>query len=226
MLTRNLTDTTIDTDCERCLSAIKAKPAIVIGTGPSLARDAEDVRRLKAEGKALLFGINNTFTDFDLDVWIACDPAWHNFYGQVTGDFDKWHWDEGICERYGYQHIDGVWLPGLSTDRTKLSLGHSSGWQALNLAVHYGCDPICLVGFDMSYRSYEPRHYFSGLSDVAGEYPEPLRKQSAFAKKDGTGLLYDYANIAKQDGLPTIINCTMRSAMKWFPIKPLRRVIP
>jgi hypothetical protein len=195
--------------------------AIVIGTGPSLADDAEYVRELKRQGRVALFGINNTYKDFDLDVWIACDPKWHEHYGQVEGPFSKWHWDKDICERYGYRYIEGVWLDGLSLDPTKLSLGHSSGWQALNLAVLNGHDPICLVGYDMTYREGEPRHYFDDLSELNGEYPPELRKWSLFDKPDRTGLLYDYKHIAEQEGLPTIINCTVRSAMKWFPIRSL-----
>jgi hypothetical protein len=196
---------------------------VVIGTGPSLSDVADELRQLKAAGRVKLFGINNTYKDFDLDVWIACDPTWHAHYGQVRGGFDKWHWSRDICETYGYKFVEGVWLDGLSLDKTKLSLGHSSGWQALQLAVHYGCDKILLVGYDMTYREGESRHYFS-LSDVKGEYPAPLRKWSLFDKPDKTGLLYNYKNIADQCNrgeLPPIINCTPRSAMHWFPIMPL-----
>jgi len=200
---------------------------VVIGTGPSLSDVADELRQLKAAGRVKLFGINNTYKDFDLDVWIACDPTWHAHYGQVCGDFDKWHWDAEICHKYGYEFVSGVWLDGLSLDKTKLSLGHSSGWQALQLAVHYGCDKILLVGYDMTYREGESRHYFS-LSDVKGEYPEPLRKWSLFDKPDKTGLLYNYKHIADQcerGELPPIINCTPRSAMHWFPIMPLTEAI-
>jgi hypothetical protein len=202
--------------------------AIIIGTGPSLASQAAGVLRLKAAG-ARLFGVNNTHQDFPLDAWIACDPAWHRHYGQVRGDFDKWHWDKGICQRYGYRYIKGLRNPdgsvlegrGLSLDPNCITLGHSSGWQALNLAVLYGCSPILLVGYDMTYRDGEPRHYFGDLSDVDGEYPQPLRKYSLFDKPNGTGLLHDYRDIAQQPGLPPIINCTPRSAMRWFPMGEL-----
>ena len=200
-------------------------PGVVIGTGPSLAAVADDLRYFRSQDKIRLFGINNTFNDFDLDCWIACDPAWHDFYGKIEIDCDQWHWREEICEKFGYKHIPGEWLPGLSTDRAKISFGHSSGWQALNLALHYGCNPLILVGYDMTYRENEPRHYFDGLSDAVGEYPQPIRKHSLFDKPDKTGLLYDYKNIADQvdrGELPPIINCTPGSAMRWFPIMALQ----
>jgi len=181
---------------------------VVLGTGPSLADVAHQIPQLRDRG-ALIFGINNTFQDFELDVWIACDPQWHLHYGQIQGDFDKYHWDRGICERFGYQYIEGRWFDGLSTDKSWIAYNHSSGAQALNLAVHYGCDPILLVGFDMNYQG--KRHYFDDLSNDAGEYPPELRKHSTF-----DGLLKCYWHIAEQDGLPRIVNCTEGSAMGFF----------
>ena len=195
----------------------------VLGTGPSLSDVADELRELKAAGKVMLFGINRTFEDFDLDVWIQCDPAMHEHYGQVEGDFDKWHWDLGVCERFGYRYIQGIWLDGLSTDPDYLSLGHASGWQALQLAaVQYHCDTVLLVGHDMRYNGQ--RHYFSGLSDVEGEYPAHLRKQSLFLKPDGSGLLPNYAHIAdqcKRGEVVPIVNCTKNSAMTCFPMGQL-----
>lgn len=207
---------------------------IVLGTGPSLAQSAEAVRKLRSQG-ALIFGVNNTFEDFDLDVWIACDPAWHEHYGQVTGPFDKWHWDRGICERFGYRYAEGVWLvdgvayprseyvlaPGpvgglWLKDKTRISLNHGSGPQALNLAAHYDCDPILLVGHDFKYEPGKPRHYFSGLSEAAGEYPKEIRKTSAFGH-DNDGMMGVYKRIAAQPGRPEIINCTPGSALRSFP---------
>jgi len=124
-------------------------PAVILGTGPSLEKQRDNLLRWRAENKVRLFGVNNTFNDFPLDVWIACDPKWHEHYGQVEGDFDKWHWDKGICEKYGYQHIEGRWGDGLSTDKSYIHYGHSSGYQALGLAAHYGHKEVYLAGFDM-----------------------------------------------------------------------------
>lgn len=190
----------------------KGLPAVVLGTGPSLADQAE---KIKASG-CKIFGVNNTFNDFDLDVWIACDPAWHNHYSPIVGDFDKWHWDKSICEKHGYQYIEGRWgdgpnkCSGLSLNPRYIAYGHSSGFQALGLAVHMGCDPIYLAGYDMNYDGKE-RHYFSELSDKAGEYPDQLRKYSTF-----DGLILCYEQIAKQTGLPKIINLTHSSGLKCF----------
>jgi hypothetical protein len=159
-----------------------------------------------------VFGVNNTYNEFDPDVWIACDPKWWAIYGHETLqiDADRWHWDEDICKRYNAMWIEGRWGDGLSTDPSYIHYGHSSGYQALNLAVLYGCNPILLVGYDMRYNGQ--RHYFSGLSADDGEYPQALRKYSTF-----DGLISCYETIAAQDGLPDIINCTPGSALTCFP---------
>jgi len=176
------------------------------------------------EQGALLFGCNNTFEDFALDCWLACDPLWHEHYGKVEGPFDKWHWSQEICDKYGYKHVAGIWFDGLwMADKSKISLGHCSGHQLLNLAANqYGCDPILLVGHDFKYEAGKPRHYFN-LSDVAGEYPPELRKWSQFKKPDGNDLMATYKKIANQEGRPEIVNCTPGSALKHFPMGTLER---
>ena len=196
---------------------------IILGTGPSLNDSAETVRALQERG-ALLFGPNNTFRDFALNVWLACDPKWHEIYGKIEiPGCDHWHWDKDICDKHGYRYIEGVWVDGLWVeDKTKISLNHCSGAQLLNLACHYDCDPILLVGHDFSYEPGKPRHYFSDLSDVNGEYPAQLRKWSKFQKPDGNDLMTVYKHIADQEGLPAIINCTPDSALKWFPMGELK----
>lgn len=188
-------------------SGFKNRAGIIIGTGPSL--NIGQVKQAQKKG-AVLFGVNNTFNDFNLDVWIACDPLWHSVYSPVKGDFHKWHWEQSICDSFGYNHIKGKWGDGLSINPEYIHYGHSSGYQALNLAVHYGCDPILLVGYDMRYEG-TARHYFENLSDQSGEYPEELRKYSTF-----TGLIKQYETIPKQKNLPKIYNATPNSGLTCF----------
>lgn len=197
----------------------KGKAAIILGTGPSLLKQKPDIERLQKKGYKL-FGVNNTFNDFDLDVWIACDPSWHEIYSPVEGDFDKWHWDRRICERYGYRYIEGRWgdgpnrCSGLSTSKNYISYGHSSAFQSLGLACSvYGANECYLSGYDMRYQG--ARHYFGGLSGEVGEYPEPLRKYSSF-----DGLIHCYETVAKQN-VYKIYNATKGSALTCFPFKYL-----
>lgn len=192
-------------------TVFQGQPAIVLGTGPSLQGQSEAIRRSSAR----IFGINNTYRDFDLDVFTACDPTWWETFGRdfraQCPDLLAYHWDRGVCEQYGAEYIEGRWGDGLSLDPNYIHYGHSSGYQALNIAVLMGCDPIYLAGYDMDYPVGQPRHYFTGLSDSAGEYPAHLRKWSTF-----DGLRRCYETIAAQQALPRIINCTRTSALRCF----------
>lgn len=197
--------------------------AIVIGTGPSLAQQIREIRQLRAARRARLFGMNCTYRDFPtLDVHTACNIEWWQHYGD---DFVAWrggrecasyHWDEHTCKRYGLHWMPGRWGRGLSADPSYIHYGHSSGVQALNLAVHYGCDPILLVGFEMTETKGQPRHYFTGLSDIEGEYPPPLRHHAKLSNGH-EGLLPIYREIAEQHGLPRIVNCTIGGKLDYFP---------
>jgi hypothetical protein len=178
----------------------------------------------------LVFTCNNTYRDVRTDVWLACDPAWHNHYGQVKGDFDKWHWDAGICSAYKYSWIEGVWHESKEgparlwlKDKTKITLGHCSGVQLLNLCLNqYGCTEAVLIGHDFRYPMGQPRHYFAGLSSDAGEYPEAIRKHSAFDKGPGQYDLMDvYEELARTEGIPPVWNATEGSALIAFPYRPL-----
>jgi len=192
-------------------------PAVVLGTGPSLAGQRDLIIRLRQDNKIRIFGVNHTWKDFPVDVLICCDPQFHNYYGKIEGPFAHWHWSKEICDRHGYLYIEGRWFDGLSLDPSWISLNHCSSAQALNLAVHYGCRPLYLAGHDFRYPEGQPRHYFTNLSDLAGEYPQKLRKFSKFSKPDGNDLMAVYQKIAEQDGLPPIYNATTGSALTCFP---------
>jgi hypothetical protein len=192
---------------------------LIVGTGPSL-RDQLD---LIPQFDGLVFICNNSFQDIDGDVWLACDPKWHEHNGQLwnRGALECWHWDADICEKYNYQYVEGIWMDGLYMGpENKISLNHCSGAQLLNLAAgnQYGCSEIVLIGHDFHYNGTQ-RHYFNGLSDTPGEYPPALRKTSLFDKSQaggGNDLMQVYKRIAEQYGLPPIINCTPDSALPWF----------
>lgn len=193
---------------------------LIVGTGYSLKAQLPLLPRFDG----LVFTCNNTFKDVPTDVWLSCDPSWHEHYGKVTGVFAKWHWDKDICSRYGYRYVEGVWVDGLVMDTPQISYNHCSGAQLLNLAANphfYGCEEIVLVGHDFHYNAPQ-RHYFDDLSGDKGEYPKAIRKYSKFDKKgQGNDLLQVYRRISDQSRLPPIINCTPDSALPWFPMGKL-----
>lgn len=202
------------------------QPAIVVATGPSLTAGVmAEVMRLHVRHLARVFIMNNLYLDIECaDVHTACDPEWWATYGDDPGlvmhRAEKWTWNPEVAMRYNVRWIPGRWGDGLSLDPSFIHYGHSSGYQLLNLAVLYGCDPIYLVGFDMRYEPGKRRHFFEGLSDISGEYPRHLRKYSTF-----DGLIKCYETVAMQKNLNVeIINCTQGSAMHWFPFGTLEEL--
>jgi hypothetical protein len=77
---------------------------------------------------------------------------------------------------------------------------------------------VLLVGHDFHYTAR--RHYFAGLSETDGEYPDTLRKYSTF-----DGLIKTYRAIGFQTDLPPIYNCSPDSALPWFPMRRLEEFI-
>lgn len=211
--------------------------ACVVGTGPSLRGVIDKIPRF--DGR--LFVCNNTWSEpFVLEhyqrhgipaVHLACDPAWHAHYGPLNlPDYvEGWHWSRDICNVSGLRYIEGIWHESETgpmrlwlKDKTKITLGHCSSVQLLNLAASvYDSDEIVLIGHDMAYRRSQPRHYFTGLSRDDGEYPEAIRKHSAFSKgPDKYDLLDVYHEIAAGPH-PPIFNATEGSALTAFQYRPL-----
>lgn len=215
----------------------RGEAAILIGTGPSLTAQLAAVR----ESDAIRFGVNNTYRDVELDYHTAIDPDWWRLYGddfrERCPDVNSFFYQPELCERFGLRLITidkNRDKPGLSTDPAVVHRGHSSTYMALNILLLLGCDPIYLVGFDMDYPAGQPRHYFRGLSNEDGEYPDNLRKFSPFYRGKSLGmpiggLCSRFETVAQQchadhpnwdtlnAGMPRIINCTRDSAMICFP---------
>ena len=201
------------------------KTAIIIGTGPSLTKnDIFYINWIKAQGKAMLFGGNNTIFDFDLDCHNACNYQWHDYYAEKIKDYpcDKWTTRPEVSKKFPWiRYIEERWEPGLSRDKSYICAHHGTGPQTVGLAYHYGCTRLLLVGWDMRHKGR--RHYFG--SD--GEYPPSMQHWTRNLGPDGelTGLIKEMATIKPEDYGIDIINCTPDSAMTCFPMGDLRDYI-
>lgn len=196
---------------------------IVLGTGPSVTEDQLDA--IRASGLPV-FGCNNTYQVAGLTALLACNPEWWDYYwprdeALRNGDFEKWTWDKKTSEKYGIGFIRGEWRDGLSTDPAVIHYGHSSGYQLVGLAYHYGVREMILVGYDLRY----PPGY-NGMQKVAGgdrhyfgEYPPELQHWTKFGigpNGELKGLLDCYRTINPEDYQLRIINCTPGSALDCF----------
>lgn len=196
---------------------------IVLGTGPSVT---PEVIRLLNVTKLPIYGCNNAYQIAPLTALLACNPDWWNYYwprdeSLRNGDFERWTWDRPTADKYGLSYIRGEWGDGLSVDPNVIHYGHSSGYQLINLAYHYGIREMVLIGYDLRYPAgYNgtkqvpggDRHYF-------GEYPEKLQHWTQLnigGQGEINGLLKCYRTIKPEDYGLRIVNCSPDSALNFF----------
>ena len=192
--------------------------AIVAGSGPTLTSQVADLCR----GHHLIV-VNDAYRLMPwADVLYACDARWwrhhegcRNFVGE------KWtSYHEGrrahvadIARCYKLHVCLGAKKSSFSLDPALIHYGMNSGFQAINLAILFGANPIILVGFD-----FRP---VGGKKHFFGDHPRAVANGS-----DYRAWIITMRQAAKE--LPkhlTIINCTQGSAIKCFPMGNLKEVL-
>lgn len=123
-----------------------------------------------------------------------------------------------VAARYGLQLVAGprqVDAMGFSLDPALIHYGNSSGFQAINLAIHFGATLIKLVGFDMRTPAEgQPRHFHE-------DYPDPGMNRSQYEH-------FHHAFAVAARMLPAhirIVNCTPGSALRCFPMGELEEAV-
>lgn len=188
----------------------KGQACVVAATGPSLtAEQAEACRGLRT------IAVNDAWSLFPwAEVLYACDASWWSYYGP-TLDFvgERWssqgpnrHNDKSrIEDRFELNLVDGRTAPGFSFDPRIIHYGANSGFQAVNLALHFGATPIILLGFDMGVANNK-RHFF-------GDHPPKLARTSSYRTFISA---FETAARFLPKGVK-ILNATPRSALACFP---------
>jgi len=145
-------------------------------------------------------------------VLYACDPTWWERYdGGFKGELWSTHHLDGngggaqpgdkraVQEQWGVRCVRGVRAFTFSTDPSVIHYGDNSGFQAVNLAILFGCTRIILTGFDMRGENKVRPH---------GDHYERFAK---FFDKAAQAL----------EGVE-IINATPNSALNCFPKMELK----
>lgn len=193
----------------------------ILATGPCLTKDdCEYVR-----GKAHVIAINDAHRLAPwADVLYSSDRRWWPYYkgvpsftglkygvGSGTGHTQKSNGFHGLPE---IQVLRNTGYIGLETDPTGLRTGSNSGYAAINLAVHFGAARVLLLGYNMTHA--HGAHFFgnhpSGLAQSAALYP-------GFRKRFET-LVEPLAALGVE-----VINCTPKTSLHVFPVRPLRDVL-
>jgi hypothetical protein len=182
---------------------VNADTFVLIGGGPSLTvADVEFVR-----GKAHVIVINDAVF---LAPWAFClyaaDRAWIDAHDGVQSFMGPKY---SIDSRDPTTRSDWIVLKntgplGLELDPAGLRAGLNSGFQALNLAVHFGARRIILLGYDMSPDGLR-EHWFP---DPPDRQPSPYSQmREAFVS-----LVEPLAMLGV-----SVVNCSRRTALTVFP---------
>jgi len=187
---------------------------VCLASGPSLTREDVEYCRTRVDGAV---AVNNSY---QLAPWAtalyAADTLW-------------WQWHKGApgfkglkytVTRSTTQQFRDVQLlrksgdEGLDLKPDALRMGRNSGYQALNLAVHFGAKTIILLGYDMQRGPKDEAHWH-------GEHPNYSRSPfKIFIQKFDT-----IVKPLEQAGI-RVINCTRSTALHCFPEQPLEEALP
>ncbi len=194
--------------------AFSGRPALIVSPGPSLAKNIETVAALK--GRAVLLtsvqtllplhryrlipdlSLNAELLDMRyvlgelsagevgrLALSFSSHPSLFSFGAPVFTFSSDWNMDDWVCALFG--------------QNSRLSSGGSVSCSAFALALELGCDPVVLVGQDLSYssegevyvassphaksrvifRDGAVEHDFSGLPEDVRALSESSRRQAA-----------------------------------------------
>lgn len=194
--------------------------AVCLGSGPSLCR--EDVEAVR--GRARVIAVN---TSWQMAPWAnvlyAADwPWWQHYRGvpEFQGmkySIQQLEWRrEGLRKvgpqsRYGVTVLDNTGVKGLERDPSGLRTGMNSGYQAINLAVHFGVSRIVLLGYDM-----RGGHWH-------GPHPEGVRRH---AQVESYQPMFPFLVQPLRELGVAIVNCSRETALTCFERRPLSDLFP
>jgi hypothetical protein len=185
----------------------------ILASGESLSvEQCEAVRawRGRAANRKVI-AINTTFRRAPwADLLYACDATWWAEYlEEVRRDFagELWTQDSATAQKNaGVKFIRSDRGKGLCKKAGIVNQGANSGYQAIGLAYWSGSADVFLLGYDM-----RGGHWH-------GNHPPKLQKNNRFDVflTNFTSLAID---VEKEAGF-AVVNCTPKSSLKAFPVKP------
>ena len=144
--------------------------------------------------------------------------SWWNQYGGVPG-FEGLKYTQDDCALVypTVRHIESVDKPGLSLSRATIHQGGNGGYQAINLAVHFGVARIILLGYDMKngpdgQRHHHPDHPKNMNNPNSGNYARWIE-------------MYKTMEPDLNRAGVEVINCSLDTALDCFPRARLEEVL-
>lgn len=190
----------------------------ILGCGPSLRDLSSTDLRMVREQKRII-AINDSYLLVpNASVLYFCDLKWwlqhqariaETFQGRVIATLEN--------QIDGVRALRNAGPLGLSSDPGAICNGSNSGYQAINLAVHLGATRIVLLGYDMQVNG--DRLHWQPRTDmqVAQSFQRTL--QTVMLPK------FEFLREPLRKAGVEVINCTVNSALKVWPFRPLGQVL-
>lgn len=193
---------------------------VICASGPSMAGvDLSAIRKFPSWN---VMTVNNTW---QLAPWAqvmyAGDNGWWDRYGTEAAAFagEKWTRDEPAAMRYRLHLVRKREGKGLCKERGFIHLGGNSGFQAVNLAWHFGARRIVLLGFDMHRQN--GGHWHGEHHDIRGRPMVSAPKSHISVwRTEFEAMAHDL----RHDGV-RVVNATEGTALTCFPRMPLAKAL-
>lgn len=184
---------------------------VAIASGPSLT--ADDVNAVR--GRARVIVVNNCYQLAPwADVLYAADYKWWRWHKgapgfaglKYTASPEATMWPDVQCLR-----VSG--RSGLSLDPQSIRTGSNSGYQAINLAVHFGASRILLLGYDMQFGPLGQEHWH-------GKHPDRSRPLVNIFLPLFSTLVEPLREVGVE-----VINCSRATRLTCFPRATLQQAL-
>lgn len=186
---------------------------VCIASGPSLT--AADVAYCR--DRAIVLAVKDAIRLAPwADALYACDARWwriqHALHAHVMGP--KYSLEPAAAP-FGVSILRDTGREGLELDPTGLRTGQHSGYQAINLAVHFGARRIVLLGYDLRADDAQP-HYF-------GPHPWPTRSWHELGPLFRAH--YETLRAPLETLGVTLVNCSRETALESVPRASLQETL-
>jgi hypothetical protein len=181
--------------------------------------DVSEIRKLRSWN---VMTVNNTW---QLAPWAAAmyagDSGWWDRYGDEVCGFqgERWTRDEAAAMKFRLHLVRKREGKGLCRERGYVHTGGNSGFQAVNLAWHFGAKRIVLLGFDM--HRQDGGHWHGEHHDIKGRpmLSAPKSHISVW-RTEFQAMAFDL----RAEGV-SVVNATEGTALTCFPRAPLARAL-
>jgi hypothetical protein len=188
--------------------------AFILAGGPSLIGfRAEQLRGHR------VIAINGSFRLAPwADALYFCDASWWRANSQSVNEIFDGRYIVTIADvNGGVRRLRATGETGLEDDPGALRTGCNSGFQAINLAYHFGAKRIVLLGYDMQCAAGRT-HWHGGYKGQSADRFQRLLKTAMLPKFDSLVAPLAAAGVE-------IVNATPDSALTCWPSASLQSVL-